>query len=240
MGHLTPTSKIVCGIVCRMASEVRQLGPRAHDPRIRLGICGARPGPAEPEPRAPRARGRASVGPAAIAFAPVVAAPCSAATPAAMPNAESGCGSEWASSLGWGCLSRSVRTSVTSAGTFHPKRPTRPTCFADGVSAVRWQRNSPALASTLALFLRQPLLVAYIFIGGLLGPFGFGYISDLSLLTDIAEFGIIFLLFLLGLDMQPSKLLHTPKKTFLVTLASSIVFILRSFSTGLLFNFSNV
>lgn len=60
------------------------------------------------------------------------------------------------------------------------------------------------------------------------------------MLTDIAEFGIIFLLFLLGLDMQPSKLFHTLKKTFLVTLASSIVFVLLGYSTGLLFNFSNV
>ena len=100
--------------------------------------------------------------------------------------------------------------------------------------------SGAALASTLALFFRQPLLVAYIFIGGLLGPFGLGYISDPRLLTDIAEFGIIFLLFLLGLDMQPSKLFHTLKKTFLVTLASSIVFVLLGYSTGLLFNFSNV
>lgn len=100
--------------------------------------------------------------------------------------------------------------------------------------------SGAALASTLALFFRQPLLVAYIFIGGLLGPFGLGYIADLSLLTDIAEFGIIFLLFLLGLDMQPSKLFHTLKKTFLVTLASSIVFVLLGYSTGLLFNFSSV
>ena len=100
--------------------------------------------------------------------------------------------------------------------------------------------SGAALASTLALFFRQPLLVAYIFIGGLLGPFGLGYISDPALLTDIAEFGIIFLLFLLGLDMQPSKLFHTLKKTFLVTLASSIVFVLLGYSTGLLFNFSNV
>ena len=100
--------------------------------------------------------------------------------------------------------------------------------------------SGAALASTLALFFRQPLLVAYIFIGGLLGPFGVGYISNSSLLTDIAEFGIIFLLFLLGLDMQPSKLFHTLKKTFLVTLASSIIFILLGYSTGLLFSFSHV
>lgn len=95
-----------------------------------------------------------------------------------------------------------------------------------------------ALVSTLALYLRQPLLVAYICIGVILGPYGLSYISDPSLLTDIAEFGIIFLLFLLGLDMQPKKLLSTLRKTFLVTLASSVLFVLLGFGTGLLFSFS--
>jgi Kef-type K+ transport system membrane component KefB len=64
-----------------------------------------------------------------------------------------------------------------------------------------------AVLSTIALFFRQPLRVAYIGVGTLLGPYGLAYISDANLLTDIAEFGIIFLLFLLGLDMQPKKLL---------------------------------
>ncbi len=98
--------------------------------------------------------------------------------------------------------------------------------------------SGAALLSTFALFFRQPLLVAYIFIGVILGPFGFKLISDPALLTDIAEFGIIFLLFLLGLDMQPSKLMATLKKTLLVTLASSVVFILLGIGTGLLFSFS--
>ncbi len=95
-----------------------------------------------------------------------------------------------------------------------------------------------AMLSTVALFLRQPLLVAYIFVGVILGPFGLGYIAEASLLSDIAEFGIIFLLFLLGLDMQPSKLLVTLKKTFLVTLASSFAFFLLGFGSGFLFNFT--
>ncbi|NQV69821.1 MAG: cation:proton antiporter [Pseudohongiella sp.] len=95
-----------------------------------------------------------------------------------------------------------------------------------------------ALVSTLALFFRQPLLVAYICIGVILGPFGLSYISDPSLLTDISEFGIIFLLFLLGLDMQPKKLLATLRKTFLVTLASSMLFVLLGYGTGLLFSYS--
>ena len=98
--------------------------------------------------------------------------------------------------------------------------------------------SGAAVLSTLALFFRQPLLVAYIVVGVVLGPYGLKYISDPSLLTDISEFGIIFLLFLLGLDMQPAKLLATLKKTFLVTMASALVFILIGYSTGLLFAFS--
>jgi Kef-type K+ transport system membrane component KefB len=95
-----------------------------------------------------------------------------------------------------------------------------------------------ALASTLALSLRQPLLVAYIFVGVALGPFGFGLISDAPLLSQIAEFGILFLLFLLGLDMQPSKLMLTLRKTFLITLASSALFLSLGFAVGLSFGFS--
>jgi Kef-type K+ transport system membrane component KefB len=100
--------------------------------------------------------------------------------------------------------------------------------------------SGAAILSTFALFFRQPLLVAYICVGALLGPYGMGYISDASLLTDIAEFGIIFLLFLLGLDMQPEKLMSTLRKTFLVTLASSTVFVLLGYSTSLLFGFSQI
>jgi Kef-type K+ transport system membrane component KefB len=98
--------------------------------------------------------------------------------------------------------------------------------------------SGAAVFSTIALSLKQPLLVAYIFLGMVIGPFGLQLIDDASLLSDIAEFGIIFLLFLLGLDMQPKKLVTTLRKTFLVTLASSIVFVCFGFGTGLLFGFS--
>ncbi len=97
-----------------------------------------------------------------------------------------------------------------------------------------------ALFSTFSLFFKQPLLVAYICVGVVLGPYGIALISDPTLLADIAEFGIIFLLFLLGLDMQPAKLISTLRKTFLITLASSISFVLLGYSTGLLFGFSQI
>ncbi len=98
--------------------------------------------------------------------------------------------------------------------------------------------SGAAIFSTIALSLKQPLLVAYIFLGVVIGPFGFKLIDDASLLSDIAEFGIIFLLFLLGLDMQPKKLITTLRKTFLITLASSVVFVILGFGTGLVFNFT--
>jgi len=47
MGDLTP----VLGIVCGMTSEVRALGRWANNPRICIGISGARPDRAEAEAR---------------------------------------------------------------------------------------------------------------------------------------------------------------------------------------------
>ena len=95
-----------------------------------------------------------------------------------------------------------------------------------------------AIVASLALYTRQPLLVAYIVLGALLGPYGAGMVSDTSLLADIAEVGIIFLLFLLGLDMKPSHLFHMLKKATLVAVLSSIVFALIGYATGKLFGYT--
>jgi Kef-type K+ transport system membrane component KefB len=78
--------------------------------------------------------------------------------------------------------------------------------------------------ATFALFTRQPVLIAYIALGAIAGPFGMGWIEHPDSLTDMAHIGIIFLLFLLGLDMQPSALFAVLKKAMLVAIASSLVF----------------
>ncbi len=94
-----------------------------------------------------------------------------------------------------------------------------------------------ALFATLALFARQSLLVAYILLGMLLGPWGLGLVDDADLVREIAEFGIVFLLFLLGLNLQPQELLHMVRKTTLVTLASSLVFAGIGFGVAISFGF---
>jgi len=60
-----------------------------------------------------------------------------------------------------------------------------------------------AALSTLALYSRQPLLVGYILLGALFGSHGLKLVTEGELLQEIAHIGIIFLLFLLGLDLQP-------------------------------------
>lgn len=86
---------------------------------------------------------------------------------------------------------------------------------------------------------RQPLIVAYIAVGMLLGPHTTGLIQDPDLLSEIAEFGIIFLLFLLGLDMQPAKLAHTLKQTLLVGCVSSLVFAVTGYLVGQIFGYGH-
>ena len=83
-----------------------------------------------------------------------------------------------------------------------------------------------AVLSTMALFTRQSLLVAYIALGAILGPWGLKLVSSTDIIEQAGDIGIIFLLFLLGLDLQPQNLFHSLRKMSLITLSSSIIFFL--------------
>lgn len=81
-----------------------------------------------------------------------------------------------------------------------------------------------ALLACLAMAGRQPLLLAYIVLGAVLGPFGMGAVTDTALLEQAAHIGIIFLLFLIGLDMRPSALGAVLGPAVRTTIASSLLF----------------
>ncbi|WP_191600237.1 cation:proton antiporter [Marinomonas algicola] len=81
-----------------------------------------------------------------------------------------------------------------------------------------------AVIATFALYTRQPLIIAYIALGALLGPSALSLIDEPELMNDMSHIGIIFLLFLLGLDMQPSHLINMLKKASWIALLSSIAF----------------
>lgn len=97
-----------------------------------------------------------------------------------------------------------------------------------------------ALLATVALFARQSLLIAYIAVGVIAGPSVTGLIADPHLISELAHIGIIFLLFLLGLDLSPRKLLEQIREAIGVTLISSIIFALLGYGVGLAAGLSRV
>jgi Kef-type K+ transport system membrane component KefB len=97
-----------------------------------------------------------------------------------------------------------------------------------------------ALIATLALFARQSMLVSYILLGVLLGPWGAGLVKDSALIAAIAHIGVIFLLFLLGLNLHPQELVRLLRKTMLVTLGTSLLFAVAGFVTAAAFGFNTI
>ncbi len=98
--------------------------------------------------------------------------------------------------------------------------------------------SGAAIFATLALYTRQPLIIAYIALGACIGPYGLSLVTDLGLLSGIGHVGIIFLLFLLGLDMHPQALWSTLRKSTVVAVFSSAVFLGLGFAVACLFGFS--
>lgn len=94
-----------------------------------------------------------------------------------------------------------------------------------------------AVLATVALYARQALIVSYIVLGILFGPSVLGWVSDATLIQGVADFGIMFLLFLLGLNMYPQKLWQLLRQATVVTFVSSALFALLGVAITRLFGF---
>ncbi len=90
-----------------------------------------------------------------------------------------------------------------------------------------------ALFATLFLYLKQPIILAYIVLGVFVGPKGLGLISDGEQIEQLSHIGIILLLFLIGLNFQPSKLVGLLGGIGIVTLATCFIFMLLSLAAAL-------
>ena len=97
-----------------------------------------------------------------------------------------------------------------------------------------------AALAAVALYTRQPLIVAYIVIGCVFGPHGASLVADDRLLAEIGQIGIIFLLFLVGLDLPPAKLKDMIGESVLTALGSSLLFFGLGFGVLALFGFTLV
>ena len=96
-----------------------------------------------------------------------------------------------------------------------------------------------ALLSTVVLYTRQSLLVAYIFLGAMLGPWGLKMVPQLNAIQQVGEVGIVFLLFLLGLHLQPQNLIHMLKEVTWIALFSSLIFALICYAISRAFGLAH-
>jgi len=65
---------------------------------------------------------------------------------------------------------------------------------------------SATVFAIIARFLRQPLIVAYVFAGIIIGPYGMKLIVEREVIDVLAEFGIALLLFMVGLELDFRRL----------------------------------
>ena len=92
-----------------------------------------------------------------------------------------------------------------------------------------------ALMGLLATRLKQPTIIAYIVTGLFLGPAVIGFVEPGELTHTMAELGLAFLLFLIGIEMQVEEVKHilTPLLKISVLLMGSIASIGFLTSIGL-------
>lgn len=89
----------------------------------------------------------------------------------------------------------------------------------------------------VARFLKQPLILAFILAGALITYFGFFHLNQGDMLKVFSELGIMFLLFLIGLEINYTSLKQVGKISLLVGLGQIIFTSLFGFIIARLLNF---
>jgi monovalent cation:H+ antiporter-2, CPA2 family len=84
----------------------------------------------------------------------------------------------------------------------------------DSLTSVLLLLTSSVLAVALFRALRLPAMLAYFFVGMLFGPFGFNFLPSTESGRHVAEFGIVFLMFSVGLEFSLPKLYAMRKTLF--------------------------
>ncbi|RZC57665.1 hypothetical protein C5167_004973 [Papaver somniferum] len=85
--------------------------------------------------------------------------------------------------------------------------------------------------------LGQPVIVGYLLAGSLIGPGGLSFISELVQVETVAQFGVVFLLFALGLEFSLTKLKVVGPVAVLGGLLQVIIFMFLCSTIALVLKF---
>ena len=88
------------------------------------------------------------------------------------------------------------------------------------------------LLGTIAERLRQSVIVGYLIAGTIVGPNVLGWITKQQEIHYIAELGVALLLFVIGLEFSPRRLLELGKKSFGTGIFQIIITAAATWATG--------
>ncbi len=95
------------------------------------------------------------------------------------------------------------------------------------------------LMSTVVLhYFRQSSVIAYLIAGVLIGPSGFSLVTDKSLMGHLGSFGVVFLLFFVGLEIDIKEILKNWKISLLGTFLQILFSLLVILGIGYLLNWT--
>ncbi len=97
-----------------------------------------------------------------------------------------------------------------------------------------------AILAYFAKFLRQPLIVAYVLAGVIVGPVGLGLITNTEEIALLSELGIVFLLFSVGLEIDFRRLRHVGFVAFMGGTMQVVLTFLLGFAVAMLFGMTNI
>jgi Kef-type K+ transport system membrane component KefB len=97
-----------------------------------------------------------------------------------------------------------------------------------------------AILALISKLLKQELILGYILAGIIIGPLVLGLVKDTSLIKQLAEIGITFLLFAAGLEMSIKKLKGRISPIILTCIIQLISVVIVSFFVLIAFKFSRI
>jgi len=93
------------------------------------------------------------------------------------------------------------------------------------------------LVGYIVRILKQPVIPAYILTGLVIGPFGLGLVTDLEIIKTLGEIGVAFLLFIVGLEIDITRLKDVGFVASMSGIAKSIILVGFGFLAANYFGF---
>ena len=88
--------------------------------------------------------------------------------------------------------------------------------------------------------IKFPTIIGFVIIGMLAGPYGLGIVEDVELINLLAEFGIIILLFTIGLEFSIEKLRKAGMKAIIVGTSEIAIMFFLGYITAFSFGWNHL